>query len=205
MSLPSETTVLIVGAGPVGMALAVSCALHRIDAVIVDNRLEMQNTSRAAWVHARTLEVGLSFCGFLPRIHLTRNFQVLESIGVSDEMLRRGKISKNATVRAGHSVLFNIDFGTLPDTPYNFTLIIPQNDTEQIIVERLKELGRDVVRPKKVVGLRQSADGYNEVTFESGEVVKARYVVGADGSRSVVCTLPSDVSFEHRLISHTDI
>jgi 2-polyprenyl-6-methoxyphenol hydroxylase-like FAD-dependent oxidoreductase len=57
MGLPSHTEVLIVGAGPVGLALAVSMAIRGIDAVLVDERSDAQETSRAAWVHSRTLEV----------------------------------------------------------------------------------------------------------------------------------------------------
>ena len=62
-SLPEETEVLIVGAGGIGMALAISCILRRIDAVIVDDRLEMQNTPRASTIYPRTLEVRLSLSG----------------------------------------------------------------------------------------------------------------------------------------------
>lgn len=57
MSLPSYAEVLIVGAGPTGLALAVSLAIRGIDAVLVDERPDGQRTSRAAWVHSRTLEV----------------------------------------------------------------------------------------------------------------------------------------------------
>jgi 2-polyprenyl-6-methoxyphenol hydroxylase-like FAD-dependent oxidoreductase len=57
------------------------------------------------------------------------------------------------------------------------------------MIERLRQLGREVQRPKAVVGMKESNDHYNEVTFESGEVIKARYVIGADGSRSTIRTL----------------
>ena len=71
--LPSTTEILIVGAGPAGLALAAGLRRLGVDAVLIDNQAEGANTSRAAVVHARTLEV-------------------LEPLGVVPEMLARGLI-----------------------------------------------------------------------------------------------------------------
>jgi 2-polyprenyl-6-methoxyphenol hydroxylase-like FAD-dependent oxidoreductase len=78
--LPRTTDVLIVGAGPVGLALAASLQARGVDVVLVDKAAEGANTSRAAVIHARTLEF-------------------LREIGVSDELVRRGIVVPRFTVR----------------------------------------------------------------------------------------------------------
>ena len=78
-------------------------------------------------------------------------------------------------------------------TKYPFLLEIPQNKTEEVLEERLESLGLYVHRPLKAVGMKGDVDelGNTEVSFESGEVVKAQYVIGADGARSVVSSIPN--------------
>jgi len=70
-------------------------------------------------------------------------------------------------------------------------LLLPQNKTEDILEERLKVLGIKVQRPYKAIGIKGDIDelGSIEVLFESGEVIKAQYVIGADGARSTVSTI----------------
>jgi 2-polyprenyl-6-methoxyphenol hydroxylase-like FAD-dependent oxidoreductase len=63
--------------------------------------------------------------------------------------------------------------------------MIPQNITEQVLLDRLKELGGEVHRPYVATGLRQADDGA-EVTLDSGDVIEARYVVAADGMNSTI-------------------
>ena len=63
--------------------------------------------------------------------------------------------------------------------------MIPQSVTEQVLLERLEELGGSVLRPYAATGLTQTADGA-EVTLDSGDVIKAKYVVAADGMNSTI-------------------
>lgn len=69
---------------------------------------------------------------------------------------------------------------------YNFILSIAQSETERILRERVKELGQDVFWQHKVVGLKEEGDGTKVATLEGGQTIKARYVIGADGTHSVV-------------------
>jgi 2-polyprenyl-6-methoxyphenol hydroxylase-like FAD-dependent oxidoreductase len=85
IELPQRADVVIVGAGPTGLALAITLASAGIDFVVVDRLAEGANTSRAAVVHARTLEV-------------------LDELGAADELIARGVRSRgspSATAPAG--------------------------------------------------------------------------------------------------------
>jgi 2-polyprenyl-6-methoxyphenol hydroxylase-like FAD-dependent oxidoreductase len=163
--LPRTTEVLIVGAGPVGLTLAVSLQARGVDAVLLDKAAEVAMTSRAAVIHARTLEV-------------------LHSIDVSDELVRRGVIVPRFTVRDRDRALLTIDFDGLP-TPHPYTLMLPQNITEDVLTNRLTELGGRVHRPDELARLQQDGAGVT-ATMVGGETVRALYVVGADGMHSAV-------------------
>jgi 2-polyprenyl-6-methoxyphenol hydroxylase-like FAD-dependent oxidoreductase len=164
-ALLRTTDVLIVGAGPVGLTLAASLAARGVDVVLVDKAAEAATTSRAAVIHARTLEV-------------------LHSIHVSDELVRRGMIVPRFTVRDRDRALLTIDFDGLP-TPHPYTLMLPQDVTEDVLTGRLAELGGQVHRPYELARLEQDGDGVT-ATMVGGETVWASYVVGADGMHSVV-------------------
>ena len=163
--LPDRTEVLVVGAGPVGLAVAASLAGHGHDVTVVDRHAAGANTSRAAVVHARTLEM-------------------LERIGVSKRLATLGIHASQFSIRDGDRELVPVGFDRLP-TEYPYTLMVPQNITEQVLLDRLEELGGKVHRPYVATGLSQTADGA-EVTLESGEAIKARYVVAADGMHSTI-------------------
>src|SRR5919112_2000184 len=163
--LPVRTRVAIVGAGPTGLALAVTLASAGVDFVVVDRLAEGANTSRAAVVHARTLEV-------------------LAELGAAEELLARGVPLTRFAVHDGSRRLLTVPFDRLP-TPYPFTLMVPQNETEAVLLGRLQSLGADVPRPYEVASIVQDADGVT-LTMTTGQVLRAEYAVGADGMHSVV-------------------
>lgn len=163
--IPEQTEVLVVGAGPVGLAVAVSLAGQGRQVTVVDRQAAGANTSRASVVHPRTLEM-------------------LERIGVSERLTGLGIHVEQFNIADGDRTLVPVRFDKLP-TAYPYVLMIPQSVTEQVLLDRLTELGGTVHRPYVAAGVRQSADGA-EVTLESGEVIKAQYVVAADGMHSSI-------------------
>lgn len=160
-----DTDVLIVGAGPTGLALAAALAVRGIKARVLDRQTAGANTSRAAVVHARTLEV-------------------LDAIGVADRLVANGIRASRFTIRDRDHVLVPVQFDGLP-TRYPFALMISQAETERLLRERLAELGGAVHWNRQVARIEQDADGVTATT-EDGEVIRARYLVGADGMHSVV-------------------
>jgi len=161
----NDTDVLIIGAGPTGLTLAASLLAKGTRATIVDRQAEGANTSRAGAINARTLEV-------------------LEGLDVARRMVKEGVQAPNFTIRDGKNVLIPIDFSGLPSA-YPYTLLLPQNDTERLLLGRVVELGGEVVRPKVLASVTQDGDGVT-ATFEDGDVIRAAYIVGADGMHSTV-------------------
>ena len=165
IELPAETEVVIVGAGPTGLALAVTLATAGVEFVIVDRLAEGANTSRAAVVHARTLEV-------------------LGELGSADALIARGLRVDQFAISDGARRLLTIPFDGLP-TPYPYTLMVPQCETESVLLARLRALGHDVHRPYEVAAVAQDDAGVT-LTMSTGQIVRAGYAVGADGMHSAV-------------------
>lgn len=161
----NHTDVLVVGAGPTGLTLAASLLSRGIDAMVVDALPSGANTSRAAVVNARSLEL-------------------LEDLDVSRRLVKAGLAAPRFTMRQGSQVLIQVDFSDLP-TSYPYSLMISQADTEQALAERFNELGGRVIRPKTVSRLSQDATGVT-ATFDDGDSIRAAYVIGADGMHSTV-------------------
>lgn len=168
------TDVLVAGAGPIGLALAAELARLGVRALVVDAQAAGANTSRAAVVHAHTLEV-------------------LEPLGVAARLHAGGIEAPTFTVRDRDHVLAAIDFSGL-DTRYPYALMISQADTERILLERLRELGGSVQRPRTLSGLRQDPH-HVLASLDDGTLVRARYLVGADGMHSAVREL-AGIGFE---------
>lgn len=166
--LSQETDVLIVGAGPVGMALAISLQKAGIRHVVIDRLDTGQNTSRAAVIHAHTLDV-------------------LDTIGVADAFVREGTRLSTFTVRDRDRPLIGASFDGLPSR-HNYLLMLPQDRTEAILAERLAALGGRIDRGWTATKIEHIENGARvAVSSEAGErTVHARYVVGADGMHSVV-------------------
>ncbi|SEF18494.1 FAD-dependent oxidoreductase [Jiangella alba] len=163
--IPTTTDVLVVGAGPTGLTLATVLAEHGQHVLIVDGRAAADTTSRAAVVHAHTLEA-------------------LEPYGVSDRLTALGIHAPRFTIRDRDRILVPVPFDRLP-TAYPYTLMISQAVTERVLLDRLTELGGQVLRPHRLTALEQAGDGV-VATFADGAQVRAGYVVGADGMHSIV-------------------
>jgi 2-polyprenyl-6-methoxyphenol hydroxylase-like FAD-dependent oxidoreductase len=159
------TDVLVVGAGPTGLTLGAALAKRGVAATVVDALPAGENTSRAVAVAARTLEV-------------------LEEVDATEPMVKQGIHIHLFSMRDRDHPLIPIDFSGLP-TDYPYTLTLSQADTERVLLDRLTALGGGVQRPKKLTGLAPET-GMVTAIFDDGEEIAARYVVGADGMRSVV-------------------
>ncbi|NJO13485.1 MAG: FAD-dependent oxidoreductase, partial [Gammaproteobacteria bacterium] len=167
--MPLSTQVLIVGAGPTGLALAITLARQGIQFVIVDKLDRGQNTSRAAVVHAHTLEM-------------------LDSLGVSDHLVREAIKLQRFSICDRDRTLMRLAFDQLP-TRHPYLLMITQDVTERILEQCLAGTGYQVQRGFTAESLRQDADGvYAIVRARDGRshTIRARYAVGADGMHSVV-------------------
>jgi len=160
-----DTDVLIVGAGPTGLTLATALVARGVRTIVIDRQAAGANTSRAAVVHARTLEV-------------------LEPLGVSPTLVARGIQAHRFTIRDRDRVLVPIGFEDLP-TAYPYTLMISQAVTEGVLLERLAALGGQVQRPHTLVGLTQDRARATAL-LDDGSRVSARFLVGADGMHSAV-------------------
>ncbi|MCF3642355.1 FAD-dependent monooxygenase [Rhizobium sp. TRM95111] len=166
--LPRKTDVLIVGAGPTGLTLAIALRRAGIDALVVDRLDQGQNTSRAAAIHAHTLEV-------------------LDRLGVSDALVARGLKLPHFAIRDRDSRLMQLDFAAVPSR-YAYILMIPQHETEAILEQRLIASGGTVHRGVTATRIETAGPGarVHLDTDEGQAVVDARFVIGGDGLHSVV-------------------
>ncbi len=98
--------------------------------------------------------------------------------------------------------LCHVDFTSLEGhTRYPYSLLVSQYSTERVLEKKAEELGIRVERPHRLVDLsdNEDEDGLIIATFESGEKIKAKYVIGADGSHSIVRQLVN-IGFADRRI-----
>jgi 2-polyprenyl-6-methoxyphenol hydroxylase-like FAD-dependent oxidoreductase len=175
---PLHTDILIAGAGPAGMALRLALARLGVAAVQVDKHAAGLNTSRAAVIHARTLEV-------------------LEPLGVVPALLAHGLPVQHFRIREGNEVLLHIGFADIPSA-YPYALLCPQNRTEAILQARLDAAGLAVTRPARLVSAAPAPDGIVAgLALPDGrmQTVQARWLVGCDGARSAVRDL-AGIAFE---------
>ncbi|MGN9764032.1 FAD-dependent oxidoreductase [Micromonospora sp. SD12] len=163
--LPTNTDVLVVGAGPTGLTAALTLARGGVDVTVVDRLDRPPQTSRAAVVHAYTLET-------------------LDRIGAGAPLVARGLRSPGFTVRDRDRALLTVPFDTLPSR-HAYALMVSQSVTEEVLAGQLAALGVPVLRPYALTGLAPDAAGV-VATFAGGATVRARYLVGADGMHSTV-------------------
>ena len=173
MEEPGELEVLICGAGAAGLTLAIDLARRAVPFRIVEKMDRPFAGSRGKGLQPRTQEV-FEDLGLIDRI---------VAVGGLYPPLREYREDGAYTEKAigdAHS--------PTPDKPYVTPLMVPQFLTEQVMRERLAELGHEVEFGCELIRFEQGADGVNATIKRAGceEHVRVRYLVGADGGRSFV-------------------
>ncbi len=157
----SEHAVVVAGAGPTGLMLAGELALAGVDAVVVERRTSQELMGqRAGGLHARTIEI-------------------LDQRGIAERFLAEGQVAQVAGF-----AWIRLDIGDLPSRrPHSLALW--QNHIERILAGWVEELGVPIRRGREVTGFTQDGDGV-EIALSEGGPLRAEYLVGCDGGRSLV-------------------
>ncbi len=178
------TDVLVVGAGPVGMTAALLLARRGIDVQVVDEQWRTAARSYALALHPRSLSI-------------------LDDLGLTDELLTHGRRVPRVGLWDSTGRRAELDLGKLGG-PFPFLLVLPQSALEGLLEERLKEEGVEIRWNHRLANFEVGADGVHGTIERLGKEstgysvtmtewlvkgrtsVSARFLVGADGHRSVV-------------------
>lgn len=156
-----DHAVVIAGAGPTGLMLAAELALANVDVAVVERRADQELVgTRAGGLHARSIEI-------------------LDHRGVADRFLREGQV----TQLAGFAWT-RLDISDLP-TRHAYGLVLRQSHIERILADWVSELAVPIYRNREMTGFAQDETGI-DVTLSGGETLRANYLVGCDGGRSLV-------------------
>ncbi|MGH7023464.1 MAG: FAD-dependent monooxygenase [Caulobacteraceae bacterium] len=168
----SQTDVLVVGAGPTGLVLALWLAKQGVKARIIDKTAEPGTTSRALAVQARTLE-------------LYRQLDLAETV-----VARGHKVpAVNLWVKGARKARLPFETIGADLTPYSFLEIFPQDEHERLLIERLGAFGVHVERNTELAGYTDAGERVvaRLLRADGGEeTCEAAYIAGCDGARSIV-------------------
>jgi 3-(3-hydroxy-phenyl)propionate hydroxylase len=157
----TEHAVVIAGGGPTGMMLAGELALAGVDVAIIERRTSPELIgSRAGGLHSRTIEV-------------------LDQRGIADRFLSQGQ-----AFQVVHFHMIPLDISDFP-TRHNCVLGLWQNHIERILAEWVGELAVTIYRGCDVTGFAQDDTGV-DVALSDGQSLRAEYLVGCDGGRSLI-------------------
>jgi len=166
------TDVLIVGAGPTGLSLAVQLIRYGVDFVIIDKNETTTPHSKAIGVQARTLEI-------------------YDQIGLANELVERGWMANKVRMVEGGEVRGEIDLTNIGSgmSPFPFLLIIEQGKHEALLHDLIRSNSKEVRWQTELLKFTQGPEGVvAEVKGASGELetINAKFLVGCDGAHSLV-------------------
>ena len=166
-----DTEVLVVGAGPTGLALALWLKRFGVAVRIVDRDDGPGETSRALVVHARILEFYRQF-------------------GIADAVIAAGdKVEELDILKSGRRIA-RLPFGDFGKglSPYPFVLALPQDVHERVLIEQLAAEGLRVERQTEVTGFTEKGDGVTATLKTAGgsTAIESAYICGCDGAHSIV-------------------
>src|SRR3954468_13913115 len=157
----TEHAVVIAGGGPTGMMLAAELALAKVDVAIVERRANQDIAgSGAGGPQSRTIEV-------------------LDQRGIADRFLSQGKVMQVAGF-----AMIRLDISDFP-TRHNYGLALFQERIERILAAWVEELSVPIYREREVTGFAQDDTGV-DVELGGGRSLRAQYLVGCDGGRSLI-------------------
>ncbi len=161
-----KTNVMIIGAGPTGLIAANALNKSGIDYICIEKRMERSPFSKAIGIHARTLEV----------------FDVL---GIAEKFVGAGYPGHGAKITFDSGKASLLKFYQL-ESRFPYLLTIPQNETEDILEEHLREGGGKVYKEHELVSLVQERDHVLVTVNHNGECLEyeAKYVLACDGVHS---------------------
>jgi 2-polyprenyl-6-methoxyphenol hydroxylase-like FAD-dependent oxidoreductase len=167
-----DTEVLIVGAGPTGLVLALWLTRLGVRVRIIDKTAEAGTTSRAVAVQARTLEL-------------------YGQVGLADEVIERGRRIAAANLWVAGQQVARAVFGDMGVgiSPYPYALVFPQDEHEQLLIDRLAELGVQIERRTELLHFDDASDRVLARLQRAGgelEMCEAAYLAGCDGAHSAV-------------------
>lgn len=167
-----DTDVLVIGAGPTGLMLAVQLARRGVRVQIIDRAAGPVRETRALGVQARTLEI-------------------YRGLGLAQSAMELGKPGTGANLWSDGEHKGKVPFGSagVGLTPYPYILVLGQDDNERLLGERLRAEGVTINWNTELSGL-EDADGHCTARLRDGEgrevMLTARYVAGCDGARSTL-------------------
>lgn len=189
-----KTDVIIVGAGPTGLALACQLIRYGVDFVIFDRKETITPFSKAIGVQARTLEI-------------------YEQIDLADDLIKQGILAKEVRLAEGGEIRGKIDLKDIGEgmSPYPFLLVVEQSLHEHLLYKLLKSHKKDVLWNYELDEFSQNKDGVSATVKNADgmtELIEGKFLVGCDGARSKVrhsLDLPFEGSTFERLFYVADV
>lgn len=170
--LSHTTEVIIVGAGPTGLALASQLTRYGVDFIIIDQKEGVTPYSKALGVHARTMEI-------------------YEQIDLAQPAISQGTIAGKVRLLERGEVLGELDLSNVGEglSAYPYLLVFEQSQNEKLMYNWLQQNRREVEWLTELEGFSQDAQGVTAVVKTSNgqtQTIQGRYLVGCDGPRSIV-------------------